>query len=85
MLSCYFERSLLTRSSLLRPLQTQLWRPVKTLQMQAVLALQWLSKMHAACWGCAPSGIWPQVTAHTCPYPFSFAGGANKKGVSDCI
>ena len=30
--------------------------------MQAVLALQWLSKMHAACWGALPSGIWPKVS-----------------------
>ncbi|KAL0047335.1 hypothetical protein WJX82_000891 [Trebouxia sp. C0006] len=27
---------------------------------QAVLALKWLSRMHAACWGCSPQGIWPQ-------------------------
>ena len=29
--------------------------------IQAVLALQWLSKMHAACWGASSSGIWPKV------------------------
>ena len=36
--------------------------------MQAVLALQWLSKMHAACWGAPPSGVWPKVSVnHTEP------------------
>ena len=32
--------------------------------VQAVLALQWLSKMHVACWGASPSGIWTQVMVH---------------------
>lgn len=32
--------------------------------VQAVLALQWLSKLHAACWGQHPAGIWPQVLGY---------------------
>ncbi|KAL3130840.1 hypothetical protein ABBQ38_000173 [Trebouxia sp. C0009 RCD-2024] len=30
---------------------------------QAVLALTWLSKMHADCWGVSPSGVWPKLSA----------------------
>ena len=41
---------------LLQNLMSPLWC------LQAALALRWLSRMHAACWGCPPAGIWPQVT-----------------------